>query len=111
MRRASFPLVNFTADILEHQGNGRLLASNRKPKLRGSAQNLCFANGVAVSPINHSCSWSRPASTDSPRVAQRTKARPVGNLCRQFTGFSDGILSNGKDKFWLAAGYATRSGA
>src|SRR6266404_1519895 len=48
---SKFPLTNFTADILEHGGNGRLLAYDPKTKTtRTLMKDLCFANGVAVSP-------------------------------------------------------------
>src|SRR5712691_11424433 len=48
---SKFPLSMFTADLLEHQGNGRFLAYDQKTKTtRVVLNNLCFANGVAVSP-------------------------------------------------------------
>jgi sugar lactone lactonase YvrE len=48
---SKFPLTQFTADILEHGPNGRLLAYDPKTKTtRTLLSNLCFANGVAVSP-------------------------------------------------------------
>ena len=46
-----FPISNFTADLLEHRGNGRALAYDPKTKTtRTLLSDLSFANGVAVSP-------------------------------------------------------------
>ena len=48
---SKFPLTNFTADILEHGPNGRFFAYNPKTKTtRTLMRDLCFANGVAISP-------------------------------------------------------------
>jgi sugar lactone lactonase YvrE len=101
---SKFPLKTFTLDILEHQGNGRLLSYDPKTKTtRVVLNNLCFANGVAVSPDQ---SFLLVVETGKYRIHRvwLTGAKQgqseifVDNL----PGFPDGILSNGRDKFWLA---------
>jgi sugar lactone lactonase YvrE len=101
---SKFPLVNFTADILEHQGNGRLLAYDPKTKTtRVVLKNLCFANGVAVSPDR---SFVLVVETGKYRIHRVWLSGPKRGQSEIFIdnlpGFPDGILSNGKDKFWLA---------
>src|SRR5882762_2168819 len=101
---SKFPLVNFTADILEHQGNGRLLAYDPKTKTtRVVLKNLCFANGVAVSPDQ---SFVLVVETGKYRIHRVWLSGPRQGQAEIFIdnlpGFPDGILSNGRDKFWLA---------
>src|SRR2546430_2853610 len=101
---SKFPLVNFTADILEHQGNGRLLAYDPKTKTsRVVLKNLCFANGVAVSPDQ---SFVLVVETGEYRIHRVWLRGPKEGQSEIFIdnlpGFPDGILANGKDKFWLA---------
>lgn len=99
-----FPLSNYTADILEHQSTGRLLAYEPVGKTTHVVlANLSFANGVAVSPDQ---SFVLVNETGKYRIHRiwRTGAKQgaaevfIDNL----PGFPDGISSNGKDKFWLA---------
>lgn len=100
-----FPLSNYVEDLLEHQGTGRLLSFDPKTKTtRTLLKDLCFANGVAVSPDQ---SFVLVVETGAYRVyrvqltggATRGKAEVfIDNL----PGFPDGISSNGRDKFWLA---------
>lgn len=101
---SKFQLSNFTADILEHGPNGRLLAYDPKTKTtRTVLGDLSFANGVAVSPDQ---SFVLVVETGAYRIhrvwldgANRGRAEIfIDNL----PGFPDGISSNGKDKFWLA---------
>jgi len=101
---SKFPLSNFTADLLEHRGNGRFLAYDPKTKTtRTLLGDLSFANGVAVSPDQ---SFVLVVETGAYRIhrvwlegANRGRAEIfIDNL----PGFPDGISSNGKDKFWLA---------
>jgi len=122
---SKFSLANFTADILEHRPNGRLLAYDPKTKTtRTILSHLCFANGVAVAPDQ---SFVLVVETGGYRVhrvwldGERTQvvffrtpigvAAPAGGSVRygrseilidNLPGFPDGISSNGKDKFWLA---------
>jgi sugar lactone lactonase YvrE len=101
---SKFPLTNFTADILEHQGNGRLLAYDPKTKTtRTLLKYLCFANGVAVSPDQ---TFLLVVETGSYRVHRYWLSGPKQGQSEIFIdnlpGFPDGISSNGKDKFWLA---------
>src|SRR5688500_7460018 len=113
---SKFPLTNYKADILEHQPNGRLLAYDPRTKeTHVVLDQLCFANGVAVSPdqtfvlvvetgsyrihrvwLNQSTVHQ---SGDSPNGRKYGKPEIfIDNL----PGFPDGLSSNGKDKFWLA---------
>jgi sugar lactone lactonase YvrE len=101
---SKFPLTNFTADLLEHRGNGRFLAYDPKTKAtRTLLSDLSFANGVAVSPDQ---SFVLVVETGAYRLHRLwlTGSRHgqseifIDNL----PGFPDGISSNGKDKFWLA---------
>ncbi len=99
-----FPMFNFTADLLEHQPNGRLMAfdpQTQKPRtlLRG----LYFANGVAVSPDQ---SFLLVAETGKYRIRRVWLKGPKAGqdeiIIENLPGFPDGISSNHRDKFWLA---------
>jgi sugar lactone lactonase YvrE len=101
---SKFPLTNFTADILEHQGNGRLLSYDPKTKTtRTLLKDLCFANGVAVSPDQ---TLLLVVETGAYRVHRFWLSGPKQGHSEIFIdnlpGFPDGVSSNGKDKFWLA---------
>jgi sugar lactone lactonase YvrE len=101
---SKFPLATFTSDILEHQGNGRFLAYDPKTKTtRVVLNNLCFANGVAVSPDQ---TFVLVVETGMYRVHRVWLSGPKQGQSEIFIdnlpGFPDGILSNGKDRFWLA---------
>lgn len=101
---SKFPLATFTLDILEHQGNGRLLAYDPKTKTtRVVLGDLCFANGVAVSPDQ---SFLLVVETGKYRIHRVWLSGPKQGQSEVFIdnlpGFPDGLLSNGRDKFWLA---------
>lgn len=101
---SKFPLTNFTADILEHGGNGRFCAYDPKTKTtRTLLRDLCFANGVAVSPDQ---SFALVVETAAYRIHRvRLNGAKQGQsdiFIDNLPGFPDGISSNGKDKFWLA---------
>ena len=101
---SKFPLTDFTADILEHQGNGRLLAYDPKTKTtRTLMKDLCFANGVAVSPDQ---TFLLVVETAAYRLHRFWLSGPKQGQSEIFVdnlpGFPDGVSSNGKDKFWLA---------
>jgi sugar lactone lactonase YvrE len=101
---SKFPLATFTLDILEHQGNGRLLAYDPKSKTtRVVLRDLRFANGVAVSPDQ---SYVLVVETGKYRIHRVWITGPRQGQSEIFLdnlpGFPDGILSNGRDKFWLA---------
>lgn len=117
---SKFPLSNFTADILEHGPNGRLLAYDPKTKTtRTILSHLSFANGVAVSPDQsfvlvvetgkyrvHRV-WLNQAPTEVGFIQSETwvggpKYGKSEIFIDNLPGFPDGISSNGKDKFWLA---------
>lgn len=101
---SKFPLANFTADLVEHGPNGRLLAYDPKTKTtRMLLRGLSFANGVAVSPDQ---SFVLVVETGAYRVHRLwLKGEKQGQseiFIDNLPGFPDGIMSNGKDKFWLA---------
>ena len=101
---SKFPMFQFTADILEHRPNGRLLAYDPKTqKTRTIFKGIYFANGVAVSPDQ---SFVLVAETGRYRVNRIWLNGPKQGQSEVFIdnlpGFPDGILSNHKDKFWLA---------
>jgi sugar lactone lactonase YvrE len=101
---SKFALSNFTADILEHGPNGRLLAYDSKTKkTRTLLRDLSFANGVAVSPDQ---SFALVVETGAYRIHRVWLSGPGNGQAEIFIdnlpGFPDGISSNGKDKFWLA---------
>jgi sugar lactone lactonase YvrE len=101
---SKFPISNYRADILEHESNGRLLAYDPKTKTtRTILKDLCFANGVAVSPDQ---SFLLVVETAAYRVHRVWLDGPMRGQSEVFIdnlpGFPDGISSNGRDKFWLA---------
>ncbi len=117
---SKFPLTNFTADILEHGLNGRLLAYNPTAKTtRTILSNLAFANGVAVSPDQtfllvvetgkyrvHRVWLSQDPAGLSAAGSPAGIGGPLYGTSQIFVdnlpGFPDGISSNGRDRFWLA---------
>ena len=101
---SKFPLTNFTADLLEHRGNGRFFAYDPKTKTtRTLLRDLCFANGVAVSPDQ---SYVLVVETGAYRIHRvwlaGAKQGQTDIFIDNLPGFPDGISSNRKDKFWLA---------
>jgi len=99
-----YPMSQFSYDILEHQPNGRLLAYDPKTHITRAVLNaIHFANGVAVSPDQ---SFVLVVETGMYRVLRVWLTGPKQGHSEVFIdnlpGFPDGILSNGKDKFWLA---------
>lgn len=101
---SKFPLSNFTADLLEHGGNGRFFAFDPKTKTtRTLLRGLSFANGVAVSPDQ---TFVLVVETGAYRIHRVWLSGPKQGQSEIFIenlpGFPDGISSNGKDKFWLA---------
>ncbi len=101
---SKFPLSNYRADLLEHRGNGRLLGFDPRTKTtRTLLKDLCFANGVAVSPDQ---SFLLVVETGAYRIYRvwlgGTKRGRAEIFIDNLPGFPDGISSNGRDRFWLA---------
>ncbi|MFN2529937.1 MAG: SMP-30/gluconolactonase/LRE family protein [Pyrinomonadaceae bacterium] len=101
---SKYPLTQFTADLLEHQPNGRLLAYDPKTQQTHTLlANMYFANGVAISPDQ---SFLLVVETGLYRVRRLwlsgEKEGQSESFIDNLPGFPDGISSNGKGKFWLA---------
>jgi sugar lactone lactonase YvrE len=99
-----FPLSNYKADLLEHRGNGRLLAYHPGTKTtRVLMKDLSFANGVAVSPDQ---SFVLIVETGAYRIHRLwldgARQGQAEIFIENLPGFPDGISSNRRDKFWLA---------
>ncbi|HLA09341.1 MAG TPA: SMP-30/gluconolactonase/LRE family protein [Pyrinomonadaceae bacterium] len=101
---SKYPLVNYKADLLEHQPNGRLLAYNPADRTtRVILDSLHFANGVAVSPDQQFVLVNETGRYRVHRVWLTGDKRGNAELfIENLPGFPDGISSNGRDKFWLA---------
>lgn len=99
-----FPLTQFKEDLIESQPNGRLLSYNpRTNKTTLVMDNLCFANGVAISPDQSFLLVNETGRYRIHRVwLQGAKQGKAEIFVENLPGFPDGISSNGKDKFWLA---------
>ncbi|MDP6455973.1 MAG: SMP-30/gluconolactonase/LRE family protein [Candidatus Marinimicrobia bacterium] len=99
-----FGIEDYRSDIMEHRGNGRLLAYH---PISGETSvvkdGLYFANGVAVSPdqmyvlVNETSSYT----VQKVRIAGE-KAGTSEVLLENLPGIPDGISSNGKGTFWIA---------
>jgi sugar lactone lactonase YvrE len=101
---SKFPLTNFTADIIEHGPNGRLLAYEPKTKTtRTLLSGLSFSNGVAVSPDQ---TFVLVVETGAYRIHRvwldPSKSGQSEIFIDNLPGFPDGLSSNRRDKFWLA---------
>ena len=101
---SKYPLTDFTADLVEHGLYGRFFAYDPHTKTtRTLLPNLSFANGVALSPDQ---SFVLVVETGAYRVHRLwLKGARQGQteiFIDNLPGFPDGIMSNGKDKFWLA---------
>lgn len=99
-------------ELMEHRGNGRLLAYDPDTKVtRLVMKDLYYANGVAVSPDQ---SFVLVAETGEYQVQRYWLAGPRQGQSEIFIdnlpGFPDGISSNGKDTFWLALASPRNSG-
>jgi sugar lactone lactonase YvrE len=99
-----FPLTELKADLLEHRPNGRLLAYDPRTKqTRVALRDLHFANGVAVSPDQSFVLVNETASYSIRRLwLTGAKAGQSDIFIDNLPGFPDGILSNGRDIFWVA---------
>jgi sugar lactone lactonase YvrE len=99
-----FHAPNYLADLMEHRGNGRFLkydpATQTTTKL---IADLCFANGVALSPDQ---SFVLVNETWKYRVLRYwltgEKKDTWDVFIDNLPGFPDNISSNGKETFWLA---------
>jgi len=96
--------ANFRSEIFEHRPNGRLMSYDPLTKKTVLLwDKLNFPNGVAVSPDQ---SFVLINETTTYRILRYWLTGPFTGKQDVFIdnlpGFPDGILSNGKDKFWLS---------
>ena len=101
---SKFGLTELKADIVEHNGTGRVLAYDPRSKTtRVVMGSLSFANGVAVSPDQ---SFVLVVETGAYRVHRVWLTGPRQGQSEVFIdnlpGFPDGLSSNGRDTFWVA---------
>jgi sugar lactone lactonase YvrE len=99
-----YPLASYKADLVEHQPNGRLLAYDPATKATSLVlDNLCFANGVAVSPDQSFVLVNETGRYRIHRVWLSGGKKGQSEIfIDNLPGFPDGISSNRSDKFWLA---------
>jgi sugar lactone lactonase YvrE len=99
-----FPLLNYRADILEHQPNGRLLAYEPVTKTtRVVMRGLHFGNGVAISPDQTFVLVCETGRYRLHRVWLNGPKQGQSDIfIDNLPGFPDGLSANGKDRFWLA---------
>ncbi|MEW9898142.1 SMP-30/gluconolactonase/LRE family protein [Chitinivorax sp. PXF-14] len=99
-----FPLSDYESDLIEHGGNGRLLAYDPKTgQTRVLLKGLYFANGVAVSPDQR---FVLVVETGEYRLTRYWLTGPKAGTSDVFAdnlpGVPDGVLSNGRDTFWVS---------
>lgn len=99
-----YPLSELKADLFEHRPNGRLLAFDPKTRqTRTVLRDLHFANGVAVSPDQSFVLVNETGTYAIKRVwLKGEKQGQTETFIENLPGFPDGIMSNGRDMFWLA---------
>jgi sugar lactone lactonase YvrE len=99
-----YPLKELRSDVFEHRPNGRLLAFDPKTgQTRTVLRDLYFANGVAVSPDQSFVLVCETETYAIKRVwLKGEKQGQAETFIDNLPGLPDGIMSNGRDTFWLA---------
>lgn len=99
-----FPYPNFTADVIEHAGNGRLIQYDMQSgQAKTLLKNLQFANGVAVSKDGQ---FVLVNETSAYRITRYWLSGPKAGQSDVFAdnlpGFPDNIRADEKGNFWVA---------
>jgi len=98
-----FPQTEFRAEVFEHQPNGRLLAYTPAGETQLLADNLYFANGIALA---HDESYVLVAETTRYRVQKYwltgERAGTLEMFIENLPWFPDGISTGTEGRFWLA---------
>lgn len=107
---ATSKFVDYELDFMEHRGNGRFMVYDPAVgKVGLLADNLVFANGVAIAPDE---SYVLVNETGKYRVHRYwltgEKAGTMEIFAENLPGFPDGISSNGHGRYWVAL-FTTRN--
>ena len=98
-----FQITNFRAAVFEHQPNGRLLAYTPQGETKLLADNLYFANGVALA---HDESYVLVAETTRYRIQRYwltgERAGTLEMFVENLPGFPDGVSRGSAGRFWVA---------
>ena len=98
-----FQITNFRAAVFEHQPNGRLLAYTPQGETKLLADNLYFANGVALA---HDESYVLVAETTRYRIQRYwltgERAGTLEMFVENLPGFPDGGSRGSAGRFWVA---------
>lgn len=100
-----FPYPDFTADVIEHAGNGRLIQYDMQTgKAKTLLKNLQFANGVAVSNDGQFLLVNETAAYRITRYwLSGPKAGQSDVFADNLPGFPDNIRTDADGNFWVAA--------
>lgn len=99
-----FPYPHFTADIVEHRGNGRLIQYDTQTgETKTLLRDLQFANGVAVSKDGQFVLVNETAAYRITRYwLSGNKAGQSDVFADNLPGFPDNIRADADGNFWVA---------
>lgn len=99
-----FPYPDFTADVIEHAGNGRLIQYDMQTgETKTLLKNLQFANGVAVSKAGDFVLVNETAAYRITRYwLSGPKAGQSDVFADNLPGFPDNIRTDADGNFWVA---------
>jgi sugar lactone lactonase YvrE len=99
-----FPYPNFTPDVIEHVGNGRLIQYDMQTgETKTLLKDLQFANGVTVSKANDFVLVNETAAYRITRYwLSGPKAGQSDVFADNLPGFPDNIRTDADGNFWVA---------